>query len=200
VIGDPARPMHASSTTSSDRHRRPAGQTAHVARVHERCDACGFDGATYTDAQLLESLRSLGDRWRRLLGTAGAHLRVRPAPTTWSAIEYAAHSRDVTALHAYGVEQALTHDEPAFPPISDDAADQAAAAYAESDPGEVAAALTAAAQQLARLADDAGAAAWTRGLTVGGERSDVRRLLEHALHDAEHHLDDVARGLTSLSS
>ncbi len=171
-----------------------------MARVHEQCDACGFDGATYSDDDLLEALRSLGERWRQLLALAGVHLRTRPAPTTWSAIEYAAHSRDITALHAYGVEQALIEDEPKYPPIDgDDLIEQAARGYADADPDEVSAELTEAACRLAQLADDAGVSAWTRGLTVGESRSDVRRLLEHALHDSQHHLDDVERGLAALS-
>jgi hypothetical protein len=37
-----------------------------------------------------------------------------------------------------------------------------------------------------------------RGLTIGDSRSDVRRLLEHALHDSLHHLEDVERGLSLL--
>jgi hypothetical protein len=170
-----------------------------VARDHEHCDACGFDGATYADSELLESLRALGDRWRQQLGAAGVHLRSRPAPTTWSAIEYAAHSRDITALHVFGVEQALTQDEPRYPPISDDLVDRAASTYGDADPDEVSAALTTAACRLAQLADDAGVDAWARGLTVGENRSDIRRLLEHALHDSQHHLDDVERGLATLS-
>ena len=170
-----------------------------MGRVHEQCDACGFDGARSTDLELLESLRTLGERWRRQLAAAGAHLRTRPAPTTWSAIEYAAHSRDVTAMHAFGVEQALTRDEPTFPPLSDDVVERAARTYGDADPDGVSDELTAAALRLAQLAEDSGLAAWTRGLTVGATRSDVRRLLEHALHDSEHHLDDVARGLASMS-
>ena len=39
---------------------------------------------------------------------------------------------------------------------------------------------------LAALADDAGPHVWSRGLTIGDSRSDVRRLLEHALHDSLH--------------
>ena len=170
-----------------------------MSRVHEQCDACGFDGATYTDRDLLESLRTLGERWRHQLLAADVRLRTRPAATTWSAIEYAAHSRDVTALHAYGVEQALTGAEPTFPPISDDDANQAATNYGDADPDDVIGELTTAALRLAQLADEAGVAAWTHGLTVGDTRSDVRRLLEHALHDSQHHLDDVARGLASMS-
>ena len=83
--------------------------------AHERCDACGFDGARYDDASLLDALRALGPRWRALLAATGSELRVRPEPEVWSAIEYAAHSRDIIALHAYGVEQALAFDEPMFP-------------------------------------------------------------------------------------
>ena len=102
-------------------------------------------------------------------------------------------------MQAFGVEQALTRDEPTFPPLSDDVAERAARTYGDADPDQVADELTAAARQLAQLAEDAGLAAWSRGLTVGATRSDVRRLLEHALHDSEHHLDDVAWGLASMS-
>jgi hypothetical protein len=84
---------------------------------HERCDACDFDGARYDDAALLDALRGLGPRWRSLLSEAGSELRARPEPEVWSALEYAAHSRDITALHAFRVEQALTLDEPSFPPM-----------------------------------------------------------------------------------
>ena len=164
--------------------------------MHERCEACGFDGGGYSDAALLDSLRLLGDRWRELLSAAGEHLRTRPEPGTWSAIEYAAHSRDVTRLHAYGVEQALTGTEPTFPAVSEEAIE---AAYGDADPDEVLDGLVRAATRLAQLADDAGADTWTRGLTVGETRSDVRRLLEHALHDSHHHLLDVDRGLVTIS-
>ena len=87
------------------------------------------------------------DAARRFAVTRGAlasaaHRIRRPSPrrperATWSAIEYAADSRDVTALHAYGVEQAITHDEPTFPPIGDDLLEAAATAYGDADPDEV---------------------------------------------------------------
>lgn len=166
---------------------------------HEHCEACGFDGSTFDDLQLLAALRELGPRWRALIGESGDRLRLRPAPDVWSALEYAAHSRDITALHAFGVEQALTVDEPVFPAIEGDALIEAAAAtYADGDAGAVVDALDAAASRLAGLADDAGPSAWTRGLTIGDSRNDVRRMLEHALHDSMHHLDDVERGLAHL--
>jgi hypothetical protein len=165
---------------------------------HETCSACGFDGAEYDDAALLARLRALGPAWRAALEDAGDELRVRPAPGVWSAIEYAAHSRDITLLHVFGVEQALTHDEPVLPAVDPGLADAAAGSYGSEDLADVVAALGAAADQLAARADDAGTGSWSRGLTLGDSRVEVRRLLEHALHDSTHHLDDVARGLAQL--
>ena len=166
---------------------------------HEVCGACDFDGARYDDDALLTELRSLGPRWKTLLADSGDELRVRPAPAVWSALEYAAHSRDITALHVFGVEQALTLDEPVLPEIAgDELIDEAAATYGGLDPRDVGDALETQVTRLAQLADDATRDQWSRGLTIGDHRNDVRRMLEHALHDSVHHVDDVERGLTQL--
>jgi hypothetical protein len=130
---------------------------------------------------------------------AEADLRKRPTPATWSAIEYAAHSRDIAALHVFGVEQALTIDEPKFPEIAgDELVESAAANYASQDPGEVGMELDDQALKLAELAQASGPASWCRGITFGSSRSEVRMLLEHALHDSHHHLVDVENGLAIL--
>jgi hypothetical protein len=137
--------------------------------------------------------------WTRLLLEAGDELRLRPQPGTWSALEYAAHSRDVTALHVFGVEQALTLDEPAFPEIAgDELVQSAAASYASQDPGVVGMELETQTRKLADLAQDSGPNSWSRGITIGESRRDVRFLLEHALHDSHHHLVDVEKGLVLL--
>ena len=118
---------------------------------------------------------------------------------TWSAIEYAAHSRDITALHVFGVDQALRLDEPVIPEIAaDELIEEASATYATADPGLVASELGDQARLLADLAEAAGPASWTRGITIGDSRRDVRSLLEHALHDSHHHLVDVEDGLSVL--
>jgi hypothetical protein len=162
----------------------------------ERCDECEFDGSQFDRPALIAELRELGPRWRTLIESAGPDLRVRPAPDVWSAIEYAAHSRDITALHAFGVEQALTEDEPHYPAIEADLVETAAESYAGEQSAAVVGALDEQAKRLAALASES--AAWTRGLTIGSERADVRRLLEHALHDSTHHLLDVERGLSRI--
>jgi hypothetical protein len=94
------------------------------------------------------------------------------------------------------VQQALTQDEPTYPPIeSDELIETAAATYEDADSDLVGAELENQASALADSAADAGSDSWHRGLTIGGERTDVRHLLEHALHDSLHHVDDVQRGL-----
>ena len=89
---------------------------AHISDMgdHETCDQCGFDGADYDDALLLDELRALGSRWRALLTCAGGAVGERPAPRVWSPLEYAAHSRDVAALHVFGVQEALAEGRPAL--------------------------------------------------------------------------------------
>jgi hypothetical protein len=168
---------------------------------HEQCAACGFDGSSYSDSSLLAGIGDLGPSWRALLNEAGTELRIQPRPGTWSAIEYAAHSRDITAIHVFGVKQALTEDEPTYPAIDTDALiETAAAGYRNEDAKLVGDQLDVEACRLRDLAAEAGATNWDRGITIGDVRSTVRRLLEHALHDSMHHLDDVERGLRQLRS
>jgi hypothetical protein len=166
----------------------------------ETCEACGFDGSAYGDDDLVGAVRSLGPRWAVLVDDAGDDLRSRPAPGVWSAIEYAAHTRDIVALHVVGVEQALTREEPVHPEFAEGFADSVADSYSAEDPNAVVEELTVQADRLATVAEAAGPAEWGHGLTIGVNRTDVRRLLEHALHDAVHHLDDVERGLGQLRS
>ena len=98
----------------------------------------------------------------------------------------------------FGVERALPDDEPGFPQIAGDLVDSESATYVDADPDDIAAELTTQVSLLAEIAENAGSGAWSRGLTIGDDRSDVRRLLKHALHDSQHHLGDVESGLASL--
>ena len=117
----------------------------------------------------------------------------------WSALEYAAHSRDVIALHVMGTKEALTGNEHLYPPFPEEPGGSPLAAD-DVDAATVAAGLGVEASRLAAVARDVGRDTWTRGITVGVQRSDVRMLLEHSLHDSTHHLHDVELGLEALRS
>ena len=75
-----------------------------VVTPKERCDECGFVYAEVSPEDAAEKLRSFGRRYRApltrfLAGEDGdTMLRQRPEEGVWSALEYAAHVRDVLAL------------------------------------------------------------------------------------------------------
>src|SRR5262249_14337874 len=143
-----------------------------------RAKALSTRGATYDDTSLTAAIAGLGERWRVLIREARRELRVRPRPRTWSALEYAAPSREITALHVFGVEQALTGTEPVFPAIErDELIEASAVSYEDEDPDAVVAQLDREAQRLALLAAGEGADVWECGITIGDNRSTIRRLL-----------------------
>lgn len=169
-----------------------------AARTHERCGQCGFDGRRYGDRALLDAIRLLVPEWQELLASTGQNLRTRPDAGVWSALEYAAHSRDITALHVLGVMAALDEDEPKIDDLDANLLDDTAAGTNDADLLQVFLSLADQVTDLADRADAVHPSLWTRGLTIGQSRMDVRDLLEHGLHDSTHHLSDVARGLATL--
>ena len=140
--------------------------------------------------------RALAPIWRTTAeGIDASLLAARPAEGVWSALEYAAHSRDVTAMMSYAVTRALEEENPDFgpPPDAGDPVvpDSLAVAIAQLD------------KQVAKLngtANRMGADGWARPFTVGDEVLDVRWAIAHAVHDATHHLRDVGRGLHALGA
>ena len=81
-----------------------------VQRV-ETCEQCRFDSRDWTVQDLAGTLQVLGPWWRELLRWVDpALVGARPAPTTWSALEYVAHSRDVTFLLGHLLHAVLTVD------------------------------------------------------------------------------------------
>jgi hypothetical protein len=161
----------------------------------ERCAECGFDGEHLMVADAITALRSMGRRWRELFeDVPDERLRRRPDPQTWSALEYAAHTRDVLALVSWGMDRLLKGDEPTFEAIEPDppGADHG---YAALDPSEVLDQLEANAERMAARAERALPEHWKRRGTMGETPTDAGWLLRHAVHDATHHIRDVERGL-----
>ncbi|MBV8992594.1 MAG: hypothetical protein JO287_02575, partial [Pseudonocardiales bacterium] len=93
----------------------------------ELCDECGFDGRESRVER--DDIRAAFATMQRLVAHADADHR--PAPETWSAVEYAAHSTEVTGALIQIASVALGRDEPTAPRDLKDAA-AAAIAFAES--------------------------------------------------------------------
>ncbi len=82
-----------------------------LATVREPCAECGFDAAAIPDDQLAGAVRSLGDAWRTGFVVGAPSVTDRPDDATWSALEYACHTRDVLAVFASRVTLTLAQDD-----------------------------------------------------------------------------------------
>ena len=169
------------------------------------CEECGFDDQNVAPVDVVEALRKFGKRYRAPLtrflpGEDGdAIVRQRPSPMVWSALEYAAHVRDVFAWYDERVTASLTQDRPAYDgPDPDEAADQGR--YNEQDPVEVAVALEANAERLAATFESVPDDAWDRVHVRRGHERSVIFTARRAVHEGNHHLLDIGRGLRAVRS
>lgn len=157
--------------------------------IERRCDDCGFDGPALDFTQVPELLRSTTERWSQVL--ARPEVGRRPAPEVWSALEYAAHVRDVHELFAGRLQSMLTQDSPTFADWDQDAA---AVDYSSCDPVEIDLALIEAAGECAgRYASVRPDQLTRRGVRGDGSVFTVETFARYHLHDVVHHLWDVEK-------
>jgi hypothetical protein len=173
-----------------------------------RCEECGFDGETMSNEELGTALAGFARKYRAPLtrflgGEDGATvLRRRPGPEVWSALEYAAHTRDALAFYVDRIRRALVEDRPTFTAVGWSAQAEVRR-WNEEEPEEVATSFAAAAEELAALLEPLDAAQWRRvGLSSEGDGAErtVRVLAERAVHEGHHHLLDIGRSLRAARS
>ncbi len=170
-----------------------------------RCEECGFEYESVGPDDAPEKIRAFGRRYRApltrfLSGEDGdAVVRTRSEPTVWSALEYAAHVRDVFAWYDERVRRSLVEDRPSY---SGPDADEAAAdgRYNEQDPGTVADELAANAERLASTFEAVGDDQWDRVHVRGGEERSALFTAQRAVHEGNHHLLDIGRVLRAVRS
>ena len=116
----------------------------------------------------------------------------RPAPSTWSPLEYACHVRDVCRLFEQRLRLMLTQDAPTFDNWDQDET-AVADRYGEQDPATVAGEVTAAGASFAAgVRRRCRTTAWERtGIRSNGSEFTVLTLGQYGLHDLRHHLWDV---------
>ena len=153
------------------------------------CTQCGFDASTVTPSTVPGSVENMLPRWRAVLRRPDA--TERPDDSTWSALEYACHVRDVFNLFDRRLNLMLTEDNARFENWDQD---QTAleSDYANADPAVVSAELTAEGQQEAASFARVQESQWDRtGLRSNGSEFTVLTLAQYFLHDVVHHLADV---------
>jgi hypothetical protein len=170
------------------------------------CEECGFDFEAVAPADGIAALRSLPRRYRApltrfLRGEDGdAVVRQRPDETTWSALEYAAHMRDVIMLWGWGLNAVLKEDHPLIPVPSQTELDGISSEYAALDPATVADELEANAERMAVKADAVDEGGWGRAGDFGGDDITALDILRKVTHEGHHHLLDIGRVLRAVRS
>jgi hypothetical protein len=171
-----------------------------------RCAECGFDFEAVAPTDGIAALRALPRRYRApltrfLLGEDGNTIvRQRPDATTWSALEYAAHMRDVIMLWGWGLNAVLKDDHPSIPVPAQSELDDISSAYAALDPATVADELAANAERMAAKADAVDEDGWKRAGDFGGDEITALDILRKVNHEGHHHLLDIGRVLRAVRS
>jgi len=159
--------------------------------IESPCPECGFDASTFGRADVAGLLRANTEAWPTVLERAD--VRERPDDETWSALEYAAHVRDVNRLYLYRLGLMLEQNDPLYPNWDQDET-AVKENYNAQDPLVVSVELAAAGEALAAAFDAVTDEQWARA----GRRSDgvsftVETFAKYFIHDPIHHLHDVTR-------
>ena len=162
------------------------------------CPECRFDASSVAADGVAALLRDNTRGWIDVLQGIHDPLSVRPRPDRWSAVEYAAHVRDVHRLYLERLDMMLTEDGPRYPNWDQDET-AVAQRYHETEPATVGAELQAASDALADRFDSVRGDDWERtGYRSDGAEFTIASFAIYFVHDPIHHLDDVNRGLHTL--
>jgi DinB superfamily len=137
-----------------------------------------------------ETLRGFGRRYRVPLGL----LRMRPDPQTWSALEYACHTRDGFALYEHRIGVVLVEDRPLLPRMRRDEV-VVERDYNSQNPAPVAEELTVAAEALAARLESVPPQAWVRVGARDNLEMTIDWMARNVVHEGTHHLLDIGRSL-----
>lgn len=159
-------------------------------RKEFRCEECGFDNTQYSEADLVALIAKQAETFPAALdGVPQDQLAARPSLEVWSALEYAAHQRDVIAWYADRIERALTENRPQFTGYDF----SVPSVVTDDDGAEIAVLATEMSDRLRSLDDSQ----WQRvGIgSIDGDERDVRNLASRVAHEGVHHLLDIEASL-----
>jgi hypothetical protein len=164
------------------------------------CAECGFEYDAWGPAEIVDALNGFGRRYRAPLskGLPGEDLdglvRTRPAPDTWSALEYACHARDAFLVTQHRIDRVLTEERPEFRRVDPDAG-AVERNYNGQDPATVVTEIDDVTSALAVRCGGISDGDWERAGVREGEELTIHRLAVNAVHEGAHHLLDIGRAL-----
>jgi len=159
--------------------------------IEKPCPECGFDASTFAPTDVPALIRQNLEGWPTVLERAD--VRVRPNDSTWSALEYAAHVRDVFRLYLVRLNLMLEQNDPLYPNWDQDET-AIADRYNEQDPMVVSIELATAGEALAEALEAVHGDQWQRpGRRSDGVSFTIATFATYFIHDPIHHLHDVTR-------
>ncbi|MFT3888002.1 MAG: DinB family protein [Arachnia sp.] len=169
----------------------PAPDTTDWAEVLSHpCAECGFDASALVRADIPARILSLADGVATRLGRPGAV--DRPAPTTWSPVEYARHLADVCDVMAGRLSAILNADDVAEFAVWDGDEAALAAEYWRADPQDAADLLRHRARAAADTWSTVGDDQWGReGRRGDGYVFTAESLGAYLVHELVHHSADA---------
>ena len=165
----------------------------------EACGDCGFAWVQVRRDEVASRSIAAAQQIANLIGVKVDRSRIRPTPERWSALEYAAHVRDVFLTIRDRLVIGLVEDEPGFKPLyRDERVDLGL--YKSDTATDIAAEVVAAANMLARLFDAIDPQQLDRVVRFGFPDPLPRTLLwmgQQAVHESEHHLADITENIAA---
>ena len=164
-----------------------------MGQVQEHCPDCGFIWELLTRAEIAPRLVAAAERIAQLL-QASTKPELRPEPTRWSSIEYAAHVRDVAYLVRDRMIRAVIEDVPTSPPLYREERVELGL-YENDEVSILGQEVVNAASLIARTLNALSDIQLERTLHYGFPEPKIRTVLWTAaqvLHEFEHHGSDIA--------
>jgi uncharacterized glyoxalase superfamily protein PhnB len=165
------------------------------------CPGCGWRLGSLPARALGAEARDVAHEFGELLRAADDdEVRARPGPTTWSALEYGVHVRDVLTTYADRIVRTLTQDRPELAawdqeePIADGMANESDRDAVADDLGRNASHLSAALRMVGD--DDWGRSATLHHPGAPSEVVTIEDLARRVLHECVHHLADARAALS----
>jgi len=157
--------------------------------ISQPCPECGFDAQSVKKEDAPIIVGQIADAWTKVL--LREDVRHRPNESTWSALEYGCHVRDVFRIFNYRVNLMIATDGAQFENWDQDATARDEQ-YERQDPDVVSEELNAAAQTIAATYRGVSGDLWGhRGLRSNGSEFTIATQVVYLLHDPIHHLWDV---------
>lgn len=163
----------------------------------ERCEGCGFAWDEVAPATIAERVTTGVAAISEALAGAGASVGVQPAPGRWSALEYAAHTRDVLLTLRDRLVIGIVEDEPSFTPMYREERVTLALYRSDTAPAvsdELASAAAMFIRLFAAIPDDQLDRTVQYGTPTPTRRT-LRWMAQQAVHEVEHHGSDITANL-----